>query len=58
MCQKFKDRAVSSISIAKAVLKKDHKKTAMYRKINAIIDGSELKETYGLDETKCSTICS
>jgi hypothetical protein len=38
MCQKYKERPVSSIGIAKAVLKKDDRRIAIYRKINAIVD--------------------
>lgn len=58
MCQKFKERTVSSLSIANAVLKKDERRIAIYRKINAIIDESELKEIYGIDETKINNINS
>jgi hypothetical protein len=38
MCQKYKERPVSSIGIVKAVLKKDNRRIAIYRKINAIVD--------------------
>ena len=58
MCQKFKEKTVSSLSIASAVLKKDERRIAIYRKINAIIDESELKETFGIDETKINNINS
>jgi hypothetical protein len=50
ICQKFKERPVSSIGIAKAVLKKDDRRIAIYRKINAMVDVSELKASYGLEE--------
>ena len=58
LCQKFEARTVSSISVAKAVLKKDNKRIAIYRKINAIIDVSELMDNYGIDETKINNINS
>jgi hypothetical protein len=58
MCQKFKERTVSSLSVANAVLKKDVRRISIYRKINAIIDESELKETHGIDETKINKINS
>jgi len=40
------------------VLKKDNKRIAIYRKINAIIDVSELMDNYGIDETKINNINS
>lgn len=53
LCEKYSVRPVSSIDIARAVAKKDHRRIRIYKEINAEIEFAELKEQYGFTEEEC-----